>query len=247
MLAVIGVGLGLLSLRPQGSATVPIDLPAPCRNVTFEAARFVVCELPRADWDVRVAHTTAPRGPDATVPGLLATTSPAPALAMNAGMYGPDLKAIGLLIEDGVELAPINLNEGPGNFHLMPNGVFFIDTEGRPGVRTSAAWASAPPATRFATQSGPMLVIDGQLHPAFQPDGQSRQVRNGVGVRGEITVLAISRDRVSFGLFARLFRDELKSPNALYLDGFVSALATPDQRIVGGDHPAGPVITATTP
>ncbi|RZJ41385.1 MAG: hypothetical protein EON86_10500 [Brevundimonas sp.] len=161
---------------------------------------------------------------------------------MNGGMYDVDLNAIGLLIENGRELKPLNLRDGPGNFHLKPNGVFAIDRSGRARVVDSAAWTT-PPETAFATQSGPLLVIGGALHPAFEPDGVSRYRRNGVGVRTDGTVvLAISRRRVSFGAFARLFRDALACPDALFLDGAVSALSGPKGSIVGGPFAAGPVI-----
>ncbi|MER8898103.1 phosphodiester glycosidase family protein [Mesorhizobium sp. M0676] len=88
-----------------------------------------------------------------------------------------------------------------------------------------------------------MLVIDGVLHPRFEANGTSRYIRNGVGVRDENTVvLAISRSEVSFGSFARLFRDALQCRNALFLDGAVSALSDGDRMIVGGRYPAGPII-----
>ncbi|MER9444265.1 phosphodiester glycosidase family protein [Mesorhizobium sp. M0340] len=98
----------------------------------------------------------------------------------------------------------------------------------------------------FATQSGPMLVIDGRLHPRFEQNGTSRYIRNGVGVRDENTVvLAISRSEVSLGSFARLFRDALDCPSALFFDGAVSALSNGERMIVGGNYPAGPIIAVT--
>ncbi len=64
------------------------------------------------------------------------------------------------------------------------------------------------PRPEIATQSGPMLVINGQLHPKFSEDGQSRKIRNGVGVLdGDTVFFALSEGAVSFADFARLFRD----------------------------------------
>ena len=124
----------------------------------------------------------------------------------------------------------------------VPIGVSTIDRSGRARVFDAVQW-SPDPGIAFATQSGPMLVINGKLHPAFAADGTSRYRRNGVGVRSDgVTVFAISRGQVSFGAFSRLFRDVLDCPDALFLDGAVSTLAGPRGPIVGGGAPAGPVL-----
>lgn len=219
-----------------------VALPAPCRDLTFEGQAYVVCEIPLDRYVVSVAHNDGAADPRATVGDLVAARARTPVLAMNAGMYDPKLAAVGLLIEDGRTLKPLNLRDGPGNFHLKPNGVFHVDRDGGAGVVDSARWAAHAATARFATQSGPMLVIGGRLHPAFEPNGASRYRRNGVGVRGDVVVLAVSRGAVSFGAFARLFRDALGCADALFLDGAVSTLEGPDGPIIGGTAPAGPVI-----
>jgi uncharacterized protein YigE (DUF2233 family) len=193
-----------------------------------------------------VAHNDGRVKATATVTDLIAAqtaTGRTPVLAMNGGMYDLGLNAIGLLVENGQTLTPLNRRSGAGNFYLQPNGVFAINRSGHARVIDSAAWNGIATDTVYATQSGPMLVIGGRLHPAFEPNGSSRYRRNGVGVRADGTVvLAISRREVSFGAFARLFRDKLRCPDALFLDGAVSALAGPQGVIVGGTFPAGPVI-----
>ena len=148
--------------------------------------------------------------------------------------------------KNGSEKSPLNLADGEGNFFLKPNGVFLVGKDGKAAVMETSAYAAAKPDVAFATQSGPMLVIDGQLHPRFEPNGTSRYISNGVGVRdGNTVVLAISRSEVSFGSFARLFRDALQCRNALFLDGVVSALSDGDRMIVGGKYPAGPIISVS--
>jgi uncharacterized protein YigE (DUF2233 family) len=143
--------------------------------------------------------------------------------AMNAGMYDDLGRPIGLYVEDGAEKHAINRRDGPGNFHLMPNGVFTIDQLGQVAVVRSDAYQ--PDGIAYATQSGPMLVIDGALHPRISDNGDSMLVRNGVGVSAPDTAwFAISEEPVSFGRFARLFRDRLSCRNALFLDGSVSSL-----------------------
>ncbi len=243
------IGLGSLAwpwrFAPPPSRT-DASMPQTCRDLEFEGETYVVCEVTPTAYAVSVAHNDGKSKATATVADFVAartSTGRAPVLVMNAGMYDWGLNAIGLLVEGGQTLKPLNRRDGSGNFHLMPNGVFFVDAQGRAGVVVSEAWPSQAATARFATQSGPMLVIKSALHPAFEHNGRSRYRRNGVGVRPDGTVvLAISRGVVSFGAFARLFRDRLHCPDALFLDGAVSALAGPDGAVVGGTFPAGPVI-----
>jgi uncharacterized protein YigE (DUF2233 family) len=162
--------------------------------------------------------------------------------AMNAGMYGDDLRPIGLYVEDGRRLKKANRRDGPGNFHLKPNGVFFIDGE-RGGVLETEAFLASGIAPRYASQSGPMLVIDGEIHPKFSVDGTSYQRRNGVGSPDPHTlVFAISEGSVNFHSFARLFRDRLGCANALFLDGSISSLHARDLSRSDGFFDLGPIV-----
>lgn len=167
--------------------------------------------------------------------------------AMNAGMFDPAGAPIGLYVDQGRELHAISTADGPGNFHLKPNGVFWVDSLGDPRVSTTDDFAATSPETVWATQSGPMLVIGGALHPAFQNDGASRYVRNGVGITGKHTaVFVITDGPVSFGKFARLFRDELGAANALYLDGAVSSLWAPSLGRMDDGASLGPLLVVTS-
>ena len=114
-------------------------------------------------------------------------------------------------------------NGGEGNFYLKPNGVFFLKG-GRPQVMETDAFARARIAPDFATQSGPMLVIDGRIHPKFNEASENLKRRNGVGVAGEQAIFAIADLPVSFHHMARLFRDGYGVKNALFLDGSISSL-----------------------
>jgi uncharacterized protein YigE (DUF2233 family) len=144
-------------------------------------------------------------------------------LAMNAGMYHENYDPVGLLVANGQELFPLNLQTAPGNFFLKPNGVFALTSFG-PRVVESARYSQLQD-VMLATQSGPMLVIDGALHPAFRKDSTSKYVRNGVGILDEHTALfAITEQPVTFYEFATFFRDGLGCKDALYLDGGVSSL-----------------------
>ena len=166
--------------------------------------------------------------------------------AMNAGMFTPNNEPQGLYVANYKEQTPIDDKpKGYGNFYMMPNGVFAFD-ENEAIVQERQAFLKAKKKYKYATQSGPMLVIDGELHPAFQKDSKSVHIRNGVGITedGEI-VFAISEDRVNLYTFATLFRDHFNCPNALYLDGAISKAYLPElgKRELSGN--LGPLVGLT--
>lgn len=226
-------------------AALDADPSEPCAAHPFDGGRFTVCVVDLAKHDLRLFWTDETGTPFARPARLPKEIEGRPLLfAMNAGMYDRELAPIGLYVEDGVELKRLNTRDGPGNFHMLPNGVFYV-AGGRAGVMTTQDFLAATPDAEIATQSGPMLVIDGRLHPRFLPGSDSLRIRNGVGVRPDGRVLfAISDEAVTFHHFARLFRDALGTPNALYLDGSVSALYAPHLERSDGFRPLGPMIAA---
>lgn len=164
--------------------------------------------------------------------------------AMNAGMFHPDYRPVGLLVIDGQERHGINTQAGGGNFGMLPNGVFCTGGARPFQVIESRAFAEARPECRLATQSGPMLVIDGELHPRFLVDSDSRYIRNGVGVSpdGQTAWFAISDRPVTFHQFGRLFRDGLQVRDALYFDGSISRLYAPGVNRADFGRSMGPII-----
>jgi len=164
--------------------------------------------------------------------------------AMNAGMYQPDRSPVGLLVRDSEERAPLVTHRGTGNFFLMPNGVFAATRSGFELETTSAWQHELHGEPEQATQSGPMLVIAGQLHPAFEKDSTSRLIRNGIGIALTGVVMAISTTRVNFYEFASLMRD-LGCSNALYLDGNVSSVFAPELERRDTGLGLGPVIVVS--
>jgi uncharacterized protein YigE (DUF2233 family) len=200
----------------------------PCRSESFEGTPYAVCSFDLAEADVRIFWGDEDGRPYRTFAALaddLVGRGLELVFAMNGGMYGVDFKPIGLLIEEGQELRRANLADLPAgtdpvpNFYKKPNGVFYIG-EAEAGVIETAKFRDLAPSARFATQSGPLLVIDGKLHPDFIKGSGDRRLRNGVGVSSPTTVhFAMSQVRVNFHDFARFFRDGLGSENALYLDG----------------------------
>lgn len=149
--------------------------------------------------------------------------------AMNAGMFHASYAPVGLLVQEGVVRAPLNARDSAGgNFYIKPNGVFFLAGDSA-GVRETGAYAARTPrGVRIATQSGPLLVRAGVIHRAFRNPSRRVNVRNGVGVRGGRTaVFVISADPVDMNTFATLYRDVLRCPDALYLDGGISRMYAP--------------------
>lgn len=232
----------VLLLAPVAAAA------AECRDLAFQGASYTACEV-EAGEDLRLFHS----GPDGVyssfrnLDAALGAEGKALGFAMNAGMYHRDLSPVGLYVEDGVEVSKIVTSDGPGNFGLLPNGVFCIGERFR--VVESRAFKSRRPECRFATQSGPMLVIGGKLHPKLLPTSDSRYVRNGVGVSkdGRRAVFAISNDAVNFHAFARFFRDGLGLPDALYFDGNISRLYAPALGRHDGGFPMGPMVGTVVP
>jgi len=220
----------------------------PCENETVAGADYTICKFldPSA---IRMFHTD---GQGQTYLEFENVVTDVKArgervvFAMNGGMYHSDRAPVGLYVEDGTQKTPINLNPGPGNFHMLPNGVFWTSYNEESGVRAHIDESSVWPSTRGevigATQSGPMLVLNGALHPKFLPMGTSKKIRNGVGVdaRGHIYFVK-SETRVNFHSFASLFRDHLNVADALYLDGTVSRIYIDGERNDKG-YPMGPII-----
>ncbi|HUO54689.1 MAG TPA: phosphodiester glycosidase family protein [Rhodoblastus sp.] len=250
MRGIFSLGLWLaLALAPSVEAAsflAPSSFAAPCADIKAEGRSYSVCRFdPKRD-DLRL-FWRAPNGePLGSFEAAATTLAPGEKLvfAMNAGMYDDHQAPIGLYIEKGVELKRANTRGGAGNFHLKPNGVFFIGG-GRAGVMETSHFLSQRPKVDYATQSGPMLVVNGRIHPRIHSDGVSEKVRNGVGVDREgHVVFAISNQPVTFHQFATLFKDALGCDNALFLDGSISALYAPNLGRNDFTLPMGPMIGA---
>jgi uncharacterized protein YigE (DUF2233 family) len=165
--------------------------------------------------------------------------------AANGGMFAPDYAPKGLYIESGKLLFPLDtVSKGYGNFYLQPNGVFYVDSAGQPGIITTASFKARPPAgIRIATQSGPVLLIDGKINENFTKGSPNLNIRNGVGIIDSSTlVFIISNQGVNFYDFASLFKDMFKCKNALYLDGAISESFIPGIARPEDGRNLGPII-----
>ncbi|MFD0916692.1 phosphodiester glycosidase family protein [Pseudahrensia aquimaris] len=217
-----------------------------CRDVVHDSNKHVVCSYRLAQVSVEMFHSDKNKKPYGSLAPLKRQLDRTPLMLANGGMYHENLAPVGLYIERGRQFVGASTKGGWGNFHLLPNGVFWIDGD-RAGVSETKAFLrrsiKVAHGVDYATQSGPMLVIDGKLHPRFLKDSTSKKIRNGVGVSadGQWVHFAQSRGLVTFWSFGTLFRDVLETPNALFLDGSISTMEAGDYRL-GGWRPLGPII-----
>jgi uncharacterized protein YigE (DUF2233 family) len=224
---------------------------AACAPKDFDGAKFTVCAFDARHDDIRLfwkGPDNRPFGSLAALAGVLKAKGQQLAFAMNAGMFKEDQSPVGLYVEKGQKLHDADTRGGgASNFHMKPNGVFWIG-DGVAGVTETGRYLAAPPAARYATQSGPMLIVDGKIHPKILPNGTSAKIRNGVGIDGAGAVeFAIAEEPVTFDAFARLFRDGLGCRNALFLDGSVSSLYAPELNRDDEFGPIGPIVAVVRP
>lgn len=174
----------------------------------------------------------------------LEKTGQKPLLLTNGGMYLNDGSPQGWYVEGGKELRKIDtLTEAYGNFYMQPNGVFFIDKENKGHILPHSDFNLAQNyAIQYATQSGPMLLINSEINTKFKPESSSVYIRNGVGIKsnGELVFIQC-KEEVNLYTFASYFLEQ-GCTEALYLDGFVSRMYAPSSGITQLDGNFGVVI-----
>jgi uncharacterized protein YigE (DUF2233 family) len=216
----------------------------------FDGKRYTVCrvDLSREKLELFLNDETgAPFKRFATLESWLEKKGRQLVFGMNAGMYHADYSPVGMFISNGKQTTPVNLDRGEGNFFLKPNGVFVVTASGAQVVESAGA-ANPREKIELATQSGPLLVLNGRLHPAFKINSENRLFRNGVGVKSpKEAVFVNSEEPVNFHEFARLFRDQLACPNALFLDGTISSLHALELKRSDFRIDLGPIIGITAP
>lgn len=215
-----------------------VAVASPCTTRDLGGVRVAVCEwtISKDSLELYWRDTRGnPIGSFARLDSIVHSHGRHLAFATNGGIFAPGQVPLGLFVQDGRTLVPLNLRDStatpPPNFYYKPNGVFYI-VNGLAAIVESSAYPGLNAKPALAVQSGPLLVSGGHIHPGLNPKGPSKYVRNGVGIRADGTVVfAMARDPVNLYTFATMFRDDLQCPNALYLDGAIS------QFYVAPDHP----------
>ncbi len=243
ILIAIPVLLGLTAFAPDQAGAA--ESRQNCAKTTHKSASYVACTFDLRQHDLRLFlndESGAPYGSFRALKSDLGKQGLSLPFAMNGGMYHRDRSPVGYYVEGRRKLNDAVTGPGPGNFHMRPNGIFFIEGDSA-GVMESRAFLKRNRRPDYATQSGPMLVIEGKLHPRFVEGSDFKKRRNGVGMINRHTIVfAISEGPVSFHDFATLFRDRLACRNALFLDGTISSLHAPEIGRADFLWPVGPII-----
>ena len=135
----------------------------PCAPMRFEGANYTVCSFDARRDDIGSTGrrpTARPYGGFSRLADALKAQGRQLRFAMNGGMFETDLSPVGLFIEDGKQEHKADLRDGASNFHLRPNGVFYIG-DGAAGVMETA---------RFLAQRS-----EGPLCDAVRPDAGHRR------------------------------------------------------------------------
>lgn len=212
-------------------AVFPARVPAlEVSEITFQKNRYLVAKVAPTTDQLELfcsGDNGKPLGSLANLKRHTALQGKELLFAMNAGMFHADQGPVGLCVIQSKEIHPLNTDEGNGNFFLKPNGVFFSDSSGF-HLLSTPSYAKEKRTPIWATQSGPVLVINKEIHPEFRSGSPNLHIRNGAGVdEAGHAFLAVSCEPISFYDFALLFRDHLKCPNALFLDGSICSTFAP--------------------
>ena len=217
-----------------------------CKKDTFENINLTICKTSIFTYDVRLFL----RNKDGVSFGNfnvlqqeLNYKGKELLFAMNAGMYHPDLSPVGHFKEELSEKKKVIARPGPGNFGMLPNGIFCIGSN-LLHVYETLDYLNKAPKCNYATQSGPMLVWNNSLHHRFLKDSKSKFIRNGVGTSADkkYAYFVKAEDIVNFYTFARIFKEKLKVPNALYFDGKISRLYSKELNRNDFGWPMGPIV-----
>jgi uncharacterized protein YigE (DUF2233 family) len=175
-----------------------------------------------------------------------------PLMITNAGMFSSNQDPQGLFINKSRNLCFETDTSHPitdGNFYLMPNGILYIDSLNHPKIISTDDFVANNidiHTLKFATQSGPMLLRNGNKNPNLKDRSNNKKIRSGVGVFEDNKLVFICSDGPeNFWLFTQLFQDLFDCKNVLFLDGAISGmyLKDVDESDRGGFY--GPMISVS--
>ena len=217
-----------------------------CRKDKFENIKLTICKTSIFTDDLRLYLENkhgVPYGNFYALQQDLNDNGKELLFAMNGGMYHPDLGPVGHYKEESSEKKTVISSPGPGNFGMLPNGIFCIGSN-LFNVYETLDYLNKAPKCIYATQSGPMLVWNDSLHPRFLKNSKSKFIRNGVGTSADKqhAYFVKAENTINLYTFARIFKEKLKVPNALYLDGKISRLYSKQLNRHDFGWPMGPIV-----
>ena len=132
------------SLVPHNSSVLAETQP--CRPMGYERNPYTICEVDLREHMLRLYWKNSVGMPYAYLSSLPRALRGGGRLlfATNAGMFDPALKPVGLYVEQGRELVHVNTTSGHGNFHMKPNGVFYVSRDKAAVVETGAILKQRP-------------------------------------------------------------------------------------------------------
>src|SRR5262249_24646900 len=194
----------------------------PCRAREYAHNAYTVCEVDLAKHTVRLYWKRSDGIPYAylsSLPRVLEHETGRLLFGTNAGMFDPAFKPVGLYVEQGRELVHVNTSSGYGISQMKPNGIFYMARRhGGRGGNTGISQAAPPdgPGDAIGADAGDKRARASSLRPG-QYLAQSAHWR--WSTRGWQSHICHLPGRGVVRRLARLFRDGLNCPNALFLDG----------------------------
>lgn len=170
---------------------------------------------------------------------------PSPLMVTNGGMFDPDFSAHGLLVCDYKVHKQLDSRKAKrANFYVQPNGVFYED-KGKYFVVSTKTYAGLynGNSPEFATQSGPMLIINDSVNKIFDQHSEYTNIRSGVGILPNGNPVFIIAEAINFYDFASIFKNKFHCKDALFLDGGISEMFIgPDEQAAIQNRQFGPLI-----
>jgi uncharacterized protein YigE (DUF2233 family) len=246
----------IVTLAAHGAGCSPADTtppiavtPVTVSQIYFARNSYSIAEVDLTRVDLQLLWKTpggTPYSNFAAVRSDLARQHRDLLFATNAGIFAADFTPLGLHVEAGQEIQPLNLRNGVGNFYLKPNGVFFLSANGA-RIIDSVEYPNVSEKVRLAIQSGPLLVSRGTINKEFAAGSDNKKIRSAIGLPSpQRAIFVLSDDPVSFHELASLFQDHLRCSDALYLDGEISQFYAPSTPTPATSPHFAAIITVTS-
>jgi uncharacterized protein YigE (DUF2233 family) len=149
---------------------------------------------------------------------------PSARFGMNASMYTPNYKPVGLFIDKGTVVSKLKLVNNPKVNFGISQAVFYIDKQKRAGIIPAAK--AKPADYYYAVQIAPMLVEGGKINPRIKNMlPQYRRNAFGITKDGKVVML-VTEEGVTMKELAEIMISK-GCTDAAFVDGAVSEFWKP--------------------